>query len=183
MREKSYKIVLWLVVFTLPALVVFGYETGQGHLTNILEGQAAMKPATYYCSFIMALLMLWRKKFVAFYLIIVCFHVLSAWVLNGMAPRFIPVYENELAFMTLSPGLPSWATMLSFSLIGLGAITRVRAYYLGAIAIGLFAFVGYLLRQDWMKFLVEDWSTAMAVNTSVVIICGASYLYAQEKNN
>lgn len=181
MQEKIIKTSLWLISFVLPILVVVGYETENLGLTNIIDGQVTMKPATYYCSFIMCALMLCRNKYLAFYLITVCFHVLSAWVFNKVAPAFVPSYEAELPFMSVVSGLPSWATMLSFALIGLGVLLRNKGLLVAPFFIGMFSLLGYLLQKDWMKFLVEDWSTAMAINTATVIICGASYLYIQDE--
>ncbi len=90
------------------------------------------------------------------------------------------IREAEGAIKTTSPGRPSVGTMINFILIATAGIltmlnlTRLKVHFLriGWVVsiIGAVAVAGYIIKMPILYYAVENFSTAMALHTSILFL-------------
>jgi hypothetical protein len=103
------------------------------------------------------------------------------------------VEELEGAINTATPGRPSIGTMLNFILVATtGVLTMyevkkisVIIYIIGLVifAIGGMAILGYIITVPYLYFLIEGYSTAMAIHTAFLFMLLGVGFFIVGKNN
>lgn len=99
-------------------------------------------------------------------------------VRTGLEDLFIP--EGPGAAVTTNPGPPSVGAMLGFILIATaGLLTLMQAKWVAAwlrrtgiaiMFIGMIALLGYLTNTPILYYVIEGWSTAMALHAALLFI-------------
>lgn len=88
--------------------------------------------------------------------------------------------EDSGSILTVNPGRPSHGTLLAFvTVIIIGVLTMIRsnvvknALLIGSaieIFLGVTSVIGYLLQVQYLYFYFKDLSSAMAINTAVLLV-------------
>lgn len=102
---------------------------------------------------------------------------------SGMEQLFI---KEKTSIQTISPGMPSIPTTISFLLIVLVGVQSLNnsnkskfTSYIGIILItlGAISLTGYLIGQPFLYYYIENISTGMAIHTSILLILIGSAFY------
>ncbi len=198
---------LCAIVSVIGVSVVIGWLFDFPALRNIYPGWVSMKFSTAF-SFMLAGTMVycvgriargdraWAQVLLPVLVLMILLPMaalLTANVLGiDIAVADMIVQEGDSAVKTVSPGRPSFMTMVSFILIaqvGLVAMfvpqgkpTLWRLAGTALLVIGVIALLGYLLDAPALYYYRANFSTAMAAHTAMLfILLGASlWLTAQE---
>jgi hypothetical protein len=103
------------------------------------------------------------------------------------------VKELEGAVETITPGRPSIGTIFNFMLVTIiGVLTMYEVKKISVIisaigllifAIGCIAILGYIITVPYLYFLIEGYSTAMAVHTAFLFMLLGVGFFIVGKNN
>lgn len=94
--------------------------------------------------------------------------VVGAFAVGGV------IASGDTEVKTIHPGMPSWATLVAFFLLGVMrlAVNDPNRYRITTAmeAIGLLAIVGYAIKQPWMYYYLPSLSTGMALTTAIAVV-------------